>query len=34
VRHVTKKDGEVTIVAAEDPIKEEWKRQAEAAWRA
>jgi len=34
VRHVTKKEGEITIVAAEDPIKEEWKRQAEAAWRA
>lgn len=33
VRHVIKKDGEITIVAAEDPIKEEWKRQAEAAWR-
>ncbi len=34
VRHVTKKGGEITIVAAEDPIKEEWKRQSEAAWRA
>ncbi len=33
VRHVTKKEGEITIVAAEDPIKEEWKKQAEEFWR-
>lgn len=32
VRHVTKNEGEITIIAAEDPIKEEWKRKSDAVW--